>query len=132
MRWSDSCGVCRVCAMEAGLALQSNFSSLPSRSCYPHIYPRNPTLCYTHPRFGPLHLTGASTKTRLEHKISFSISPCHAPGSLNTITPLISSTSSCYYWAIFSKDRQARISTEQGNSLNTFKWPGLDDFMKGR
>jgi hypothetical protein len=59
--------------MEAALALPSSFSSLTSRSCYPYLHQRNPTLHYTRARFGPLHLTGASTNTRVEHKISFSI-----------------------------------------------------------
>ena len=60
--------------MEAGLALQSSFSSLPCRSCYPRLrlHQRNPTLHYTRARFGPLHLTGNKHKhSLLEHKNSF-------------------------------------------------------------
>jgi hypothetical protein len=81
----------------AGLALWSSFSSLPSRSYYPNLHQRNHTLHYTQARFGPLHLTGASTKTPLKHKNSFLISPCHVSRSLSPITQLISSTSSCRY-----------------------------------
>lgn len=45
-RYSDSCVVCRIWALEADLALQSSFPSLPSRSCYPHLHQRNPSaLC---------------------------------------------------------------------------------------
>jgi hypothetical protein len=97
MRCSDSCGVCRICVMEAGLASQSSFSSLPSRSCYLHLRQRNPTLHYTRARFGPLQLAGASTKSRLEHKNSFSISRSRVVRGLISITLLISSTSSCFY-----------------------------------
>ena len=59
--------------METASALQWSFSSLSSRSRYPHLHQRNPTLHYTWAHFGPLRLTGASTNTALEHKNSFSI-----------------------------------------------------------
>src|SRR6267154_6147141 len=97
MRCSVSCGVCRICVMEACLASQSSFSSLPSCTYYPRLHQRNPTLHYTRARFEKLHLTGTSTNTHSEHKTSFSISPCHLAGSLVNISLLISSTSSCYY-----------------------------------
>ena len=47
MRCNDSSGVCRICVMEASLALQSSFSSLRTHSCYPHLHQRNPTLQYS-------------------------------------------------------------------------------------
>ena len=48
-----------------------------------------------------------------------------------SITLLTLSTSSCYYWATFLKDRQAHISTKQGNSLKTSKCPSLEGLGKG-
>ncbi|KAI0270227.1 hypothetical protein BGY98DRAFT_1011114, partial [Russula aff. rugulosa BPL654] len=58
-------------------------SSLPSHGYCPHHHQRNHILHYTQAHFGPLHLTGASTKTPLGHKNSFSISPCHVSRSLS-------------------------------------------------
>ena len=99
---------------EARSALQSSSSSFPSRSCYLHplVHQMNPTLHYTPARFWPLHPTGVGTNTRLEHKSSVSISPRHVAGSLMSNTLLISSTSFWYYYATFSKDRQAHILTK--------------------
>ena len=46
-RCSDSCGVCRICAMEAGLALQSTF--LPClRAAFIHISIEGISLCTVH------------------------------------------------------------------------------------
>src|SRR5258707_2325332 len=98
MRCSDSCFVCRICVMEVGLASWSSFSSLPSSSCYSHRHQRNHTLLCTRAHLGPLHPTGASTNTRLEHKNSFSILPGHiARGLVISLTLLISSMSSSHY-----------------------------------
>src|SRR6266576_7330366 len=110
MRCNDSYGVCRICMKEAGLALQSSFSSLPLISCYAHHRRRDPTLRYTRAHFGLLRLIGASTNTQSEHKTSFSISPGHVPRSLKTITLLISPTSSWNYWATVLKDRHVHVS----------------------
>src|SRR5229473_1939563 len=98
MRSSDRYGVCRICMMEAGLALLSSFSSFPSSSYYPHRHQTNPTLLCTWAHFGPLHLIGGSTKTHLQHKDFFSTFPCHIAGALlMAFTLLISSTSSSHY-----------------------------------
>jgi hypothetical protein len=48
-----------------GLAMELSFSSSLSRSSYPHLHQKNPTLHYTWARFGRLHLTGVCTNTHL-------------------------------------------------------------------
>src|SRR6266403_981415 len=63
MSYNDSCGVFRICMMEAGLALRSSFSSSLSSNCHPHLRQRTPTVRYMWALFGLLRLTGASTKT---------------------------------------------------------------------
>src|SRR5258707_2815641 len=98
MRSSDRHGVCSISVMEAGLALLASFSSFPSSSCYPHRHERNPTLLCTWAHFGPLHPIGGSTKTHLQHKDDFSISPGPiAWAVVMAFTILISSTSSSLY-----------------------------------
>ena len=112
------------------LTIPAPISSFLFMEC-PHLRQRNPTLHCTRAHSGPLRLTGANTKTRLEHKNSFSKSPCHVIGILRTITLLIPSTSSCYYWATFSKDGQDHISTKLDNGLNCTALEGSEEDVEG-